>query len=165
MRDNDGRSGNVGAVGQGMGGQDLRHVERPDELRACYAVMRELRPHLRDEDDFASRVQRMHGDGYRLLAGWSEGEPVALAGYRLQENLIYGAFVYVDDLVVKEGRRGGNWGAGLLREVATIARRAGCRKLVLDTALGNALAQRFYFRVGLLTGAMRFSMDLSKDAA
>jgi ribosomal protein S18 acetylase RimI-like enzyme len=160
MQDDGGRREDAG-----RDDEHLRHVETPEQLRACYAVMRELRPHLRDEAEFASRVARMRGDGYRLLAGWSEGAPVALAGYRQQENLIYGAFVYVDDLVVKDGHRGGNWGARLLREVGRIARRAGCGRLVLDTALGNALAQRFYFREGLLTGAMRFSKDLSKEEA
>lgn len=143
----------------------LRHAETEDELRACFAVMQELRPHLRGYEDFAARLGRMRRDGYRLLAAWENDAPVALAGYRLQENLIYGLFLYVDDLVVKEGRRGGNWGARLLDEATAIARREGCRKLVLDTALSNALAQRFYFREGLLTGAMRFSKVLSEEAA
>jgi ribosomal protein S18 acetylase RimI-like enzyme len=141
----------------------LRHAETEDELRACFGVMHELRPHLRDYQDFAARLARMRGDGYRLLAGWQDDAPVALAGYRLQENLIYGPFLYVDDLVVKEDIRGGNWGARLLREVTAIARREGCAKLVLDTALSNARAQRFYFREGLLTGAMRFSKVLAED--
>lgn len=135
----------------------LKHAESEDELRACFPVMHELRPHLQDYEDFAARLRRMHADGYRLLAGWQDGKPVALAGYRLQENLIYGPFLYVDDLVVKEDSRGCNWGARLLDAVSAIAERAGCAKLVLDTALSNALAQRFYFRQGLLTGAMRFS--------
>ncbi|ANN68263.1 GNAT family N-acetyltransferase [Bordetella bronchialis] len=143
----------------------LRHAETEDDLRACFPVMHELRPHLRDDRDFAARVGRMRRDGYRLLAGWQGGAPVALAGYRLQENLVYGSFLYVDDLVVKEGLRGGKWGARLLREVGEIARREGCARLVLDTALSNALAQRFYFREGLLTGTMRFHKVLEKDAA
>lgn len=141
----------------------LRHADTDDDLRACFGVMRELRPHLRDYEDFAARVGRMRGDGYRLLAGWQDDAPVALAGYRLQENLVYGPFLYVDDLVVKEGLRGANWGSRLLREVTAIAQREGCAKLVLDTALSNALAQRFYFREGLLTGTMRFSKVLPKE--
>jgi ribosomal protein S18 acetylase RimI-like enzyme len=140
---------------------DLRHAETDEELRACFPVMKQLRPHLDGYEDFAARVARMRGDGYRLLAGWQDGVPVALAGYRVQENLIYGPFLYVDDLVVTEGARGCNWGARLLDETTAIAKRERCVKLVLDTALSNARAQRFYFREGLLTGAMRFSKLLS----
>ncbi len=44
-----------------------------------------------------------------------------------------------------------------------IAQREGCLKLKLDTALSNALAQRFYFREGLLTGTMRFSKVLPRE--
>lgn len=135
----------------------LKHAESEDELRACFPVMRELRPHLQDYAEFAARLGRMRADRYRLLAAWQDGAPVALAGYRLQENLIYGSFLYVDDLVVREDSRGCNWGARLLDAMNTIAEQEGCARLVLDTALSNALAQRFYFRQGLLTSAMRFS--------
>lgn len=148
-----------------MDDKDLRHAETDEELRACFPVMKQLRPHLDGHSDFAARVGRMRGEGYRLLAAWHDGVPVALAGYRLQENLVYGPFLYVDDLVVAEAARGRNWGARLLKAVSAIAEREGCAKLVLDTGLSNARAQRFYFREGLLTGAMRFSKVLSRETA
>lgn len=148
-----------------MSDQDIRHIETADELRAAFPVMRELRPHLPDATDFAARITRMRTENYALLAVWEGGEPVALAGYRYQENLIYGRFLYVDDLITTERSRGGRHGARLLQALEGIAREAGCAKLVLDTGMGNALAQRFYFRQGLLTGAMRFSKVLGGPAA
>ncbi|CAB3926807.1 GNAT family N-acetyltransferase [Achromobacter anxifer] len=143
----------------------LRHIETPQELRACLPLMRELRPHLNDEAGFVQRVGRMRADGYRLLAAMDGAAAVALAGYRLQENLIYGRFLYVDDLVVAADRRGERWGARLLEALDGVARDSGCARLVLDTGLGNALAQRFYFRCGLLTSAIRFSKPLDTPAA
>lgn len=148
-----------------MSHQDIRPVETAAQLRACFPVMRELRPHLADERDFVDRVARMRAENYALLAVWEDGAPVALAGYRHQENLIYGRFLYVDDLVVTERSRGARHGAGLLRALERMAREQGCAKLVLDTGLGNALAQRFYFRQGLLTGAMRFGKILEEQTA
>lgn len=148
-----------------MSHQDIRHIETAEELRASFPVMQELRPHLAGEADFAARIARMRAENYALLAVWEGGEPVALAGYRYQENLIYGRFMYVDDLVTTERSRGGRHGASLLQALEGIAREAGCAKLVLDTGLANALAQRFYFRQGLLTGAMRFSKVLGEQAA
>ena len=105
--------------------------------------MRQLRPHLADPADFTARVRRMAAQRYRLLGAWRGDEPLALAGYRLDENLIYGSFLYVDDLVTHESSRGRNLGARLLDALTESARRAGCAKLVLDTGLSNALAQRF----------------------
>ncbi|CAB3623819.1 MAG: GNAT family N-acetyltransferase [Achromobacter sp.] len=148
-----------------MSQQDIRPIESAEALRACFPVMRELRPHLADERDFADRVARMRDEHYALLAVWEDDAPVALAGYRFQENLIYGRFLYVDDLVVTERSRGARHGAALLQALERMAREAGCAKLVLDTGLANALAQRFYFRQGLLTGAMRFSKVLGEQAA
>lgn len=143
----------------------LRHIENPQDLRACLPLMRELRPHLKEDADFVERVGRMRAEGYRLLAAMDDGQAVALAGYRLQENLIYGRFLYVDDLVVANGRRGERWGAMLLEALDAAARDSGCARLVLDTGLANALAQRFYFRAGLLTSAIRFSKTLETSTA
>jgi hypothetical protein len=51
-------------------------------------------------------VGRQRPFGYRLLAAWKETVPVALAGYRRQENLVHGPHPFVDDLVAAEGERG-----------------------------------------------------------
>ena len=140
----------------------LRHADTEDELRACFPSCASW-PHLADPADFTARVRRMAAQRYRLLGAWRGDEPLALAGYRLDENLIYGSFLYVDDLVTHESSRGRNLGARLLDALTESARRAGCAKLVLDTGLSNALAQRFYFRQGLLTSAMRFSKPLEQE--
>ena len=145
-------------------GTALRDVRTDEQLRACYPVMKELRPHLDSEDEFMARVTRQREQGYRILAAWEHGEVVALAGYRLQENLVYGRFLYVDDLVAAEKSRSRRWGAQLLECLTGYAERADCVKLVLDTGLTNGLAQRFYFREGLLPGALRFG-KLIKEAA
>jgi len=142
----------------------LRHADADDERRACYAVMRELRPHLDSEDAFIERIGRAADESYRILAAWEDGQVMALAGYRFQENLVYGKFLYVDDLVSAGHARGKRWGERLLKALEAVAAQAGCVRLVLDTGMANALAQRFYFRQGLLTGAMRFGKAIGGAA-
>jgi ribosomal protein S18 acetylase RimI-like enzyme len=78
----------------------------------------------------------------------------------MQENLIRGRFCYVDDLVVAEAERRNGLGTRLLDAVAVEARRAGCRRLTLDTGLDNLLGQRFYFRYEMLPASLRFGMQL-----
>ncbi|APR93922.1 hypothetical protein PATSB16_05800 [Pandoraea thiooxydans] len=141
----------------------LRHPVNNEEIAACYPAMRELRPHLSSQQEFMTRVSRQFEQGYRLLAAWRGSHAVALAGYRLQENLVYGRFLYVDDLVALETERRGRLGQRLLEALADEARAQGCAKLVLDTALSNALAQRFYYRQGMLATAMRFNLALNKE--
>jgi hypothetical protein len=139
----------------------FHHAESDEEVAACFPLMAVLRPHLDDGPDFVQRVRRQRRQGYRLLAAWRGAFPVGLAGYRLHEMLVRGPAVYVDDLVVADSERRRGLGARLLDEVAAIGRRENCGCLVLDTALGNSLGQRFYFRYGLLARGLHFSMPLA----
>jgi GNAT superfamily N-acetyltransferase len=139
----------------------LRHIESDSEVAACFGLMRELRPHLSSAAELAERVRRQREGGYRLLAAWRGDTVVALAGYRVQENLVHGQFLYVDDLVTTARERGTGLGARLLDAAAEEGRRLGCVRLVLDTALDNVLAHRFYYRQGMLARAVRFSRPIA----
>ena len=86
--------------------------------------------------------------GYCILAVWCDGKPVALAGYRVQVNLIYGKFLYVDDLVTEASKRRDGLCAHLLDALALDAGRLGCERLVLDTTLDNVGAHRFLLPPG-----------------
>ncbi|MGM8851742.1 GNAT family N-acetyltransferase [Salinicola halophyticus] len=141
----------------------LLPVTTEQECLRCFDVMRELRPHLDAPQTFVSQIMRQMAMGYRLLAVWEENRVVGLAGYRLTENLLYGRFVYVDDLVVRAAGRRHGLGARLIAAVREQARAMSCRHLVLDTGLGMALAQRFYFRQGLLSRGMHFVEALSVE--
>lgn len=142
----------------------LTHLQTENQIRAAFPVMHQLRPHLKDATDFSTRVQRMQRTaGYRILAAMNNTDVISVAGYRLQENLIYGAFLYVDDLVTMDTVRGKHCGAKLLQALQKIAIDSGCARLVLDTGLANSRAQRFYFRQGLLSSGLHFSMPLSEN--
>lgn len=153
-------------TGEASLGPALRHADSDADLLACWPVVQQLRPRLPSAEDFIARVHRMRADRYRILAAWQDRHTaVALGGYRLAENLIYGRYLYVDDLVTLDTARGARWGQALMDAMARIGEQEGCTCLVLDTGLSNALAQRFYFRQGLLTQAMRFGRPLGKAAA
>ncbi len=139
----------------------LRHAETDAEIAACFPVMALLRPHLTGAAELVARVARQRAAGYRILAAWRAAVPIGLAGYRTEENLVHGRFIYVDDLVTAERERRSGVGARLLDAVVAEGRRLGCDRLVLDTALDNVLAHRFYYRQGLLARALRFSRPLA----
>jgi len=139
---------------------DLRHLETDEDYTASFAVMQALRPHLADAQAYAAQARRQAQQSYRLLAAWQDDQVVGLAGYRLQENLIYGRFLYLDDLVTADHVRSQGVGAKLIEAVREEARKHGCAKFILDTGLGNALAQKFYFRQGLLSQGMHFAQVL-----
>lgn len=137
-------------------------LETSTDQRASFDLMRVLRPHLSDPDAYVAQLSRQTRQGYRLLAISNGQGMVGLAGYREHENLIYGRFIYVDDLVISPQLQGSGVGATLLNAVREEAVRRGCDHFVLDTGLHMALAQRFYFRQGLLARGMHFTEKLSE---
>ena len=144
-----------------MNAPALRQAEDDADIRACFPLMRQLRPHLASADEFLARVRRQNAGGYRLLVAWEHGVPVALAGYRPAETLVRGGFLYVDDLVTAETARGYGLGARLLRALADQARAMGLPALVLDTGVDNLRAQRFYEREGMQAVARRYAIRLA----
>lgn len=133
---------------------ELKELTAQDDLLPCVPVMRVLRPHLEPDDAVVvERIRRQMEQGYRLMALVSGEVVLALAGFRLQENLVFGRFLYVDDVVVApEARRRGHAEA-LLDAVCEIGVATGQDVLALDTALTNTGAQRVYQRCGYETVA------------
>jgi len=142
----------------------IRHASSHEELVACFPVVSELRPYLQDAEEWCERVSAMTPAGYRVLAAWDGDRVLAVAGYRVMENLIHRRFLYVDDLVSATGERGKGLGAALLRELSTVARGEHCWRLVLDTAATNANARRFYAREGLRDAVVGFIKPILEGA-
>lgn len=136
----------------------FRLADTEVDVSACFPLMHQLRPHLADAAGLVERWRQQRPAGYRIMALWRDEMPVALAGYRIVDNLIHGHFLYVDDLVTDEGERGTGLGARMLERMREEARAQGCRRLMLDTAIDNLLAHRFYYRCGLLAGGLHFGM-------
>ena len=122
----------------------VRELRTEAEIRASFNVMKELRPQL-VEHDYTTQVQRMMQQGYRLLS-LGDPESVAVAGFRLSESLAFGKFLYVDDLVTRDGQRSQGAGRKLLARLREIARAEGCRELHLDSGVQRHAAHRFYLR-------------------
>ena len=132
----------------------VRLLSTPEELGLAYPVMRELRPHL-DESQFVSRVQAQMQQGYQLAA-LSDGDIVALAGYRYLQNLAWGRFLYVDDLVTKTSSRSAGYGKLLLDWLQKQAQNSGCDEIHLDSGVQRKDAHRFYLREAMTLSSYHF---------
>lgn len=121
--------------------------------------MQELRPHL-SESEFLHRVREQAKSGYRLAALEQGGEVVAVAGFRLGENLAWGRFLYVDDLVTASRHRSHGYGSQMLSWLRGYAREQGCGQLHLDSGMQREAAHRFYGREGMATAGYHFVEQL-----
>lgn len=117
----------------------------PEQIRACYPVMQQLRPHL-DEAEFIAQVQQQFAEGYQLLALAQANQVLAVAGFRLQTSLSAGKHVYVDDLVTDAKTRSRGLGETMFNWLVDYAKSQNCTSLHLDSGVQRHAAHRFYLR-------------------
>jgi len=130
-----------------------------EDIARCFPVMRELRPHF-ELAVFIPQVQRQQRDGYRVAFVEADGVVEACAGFRLSENLAWGRFLYVDDLVTAESARSRGHGARLMEWLIEQARSAGCAQLHLDSGVQRFAAHRFYLRERMEITSHHFGLKL-----
>ena len=122
----------------------VRVAAEDGEIRRCFPLYHELRPHL-VEGEIVERVRRQQqAHGYVLVYLEEEGVPVALAGFREVEYLAWGRVFYVDDLVTAAAARGRGHGGLLLDWLVAEARRRGCAEFHLDSGMQRFSAHRLY---------------------
>jgi len=133
----------------------------PDDLRRCFPVMHQLRPHL-DEARFMELVaQIMRVDDFHLAYVEDGGAVTAVAGFRFMEMLFSnGRVLYVDDLVTDSTLRSRGYGAQLMDWLADRARANGCVALTLDSGVQRFDAHRFYFSQRMHISSYHFSLSL-----
>lgn len=139
----------------------VRTAETDADIARCFAVMRQLRPHLTDEAEFTARVRRqMARERWRLVFVEEDGVVAAVAGFRILECLHSGRTLYVDDLVTAEDRRGRGHGERLMAYMEQSARDEGCETFSLDSGTQRSGAHKFYFRQGLAVTSFHFARKL-----
>lgn len=129
--------------------------DRRAALLAGEALHRELRPEL--EEDYVAQLDRIFGEGARLVHLVDGGVPRALALWRLFHTTYCGRRLEVEDLVTAEAARSAGHGKTLLAWLEARARVEGCPTITLHSATHRDRAHRFYFREGFHILAFHFS--------
>ncbi len=137
----------------------IRELVSDEDIRRSYGVMRQLRPHL-DENEYVARVHSMREGGYRVAVVEEEGDVRAAAGFRAIEMLHQGLHLYVDDLVTDESRRSRGHGAMLFDWLMDEAKRLGCATLELDSGVQRLRAHAFYFAKRMHISSYHFRIEI-----
>jgi GNAT superfamily N-acetyltransferase len=129
------------------------------EIQRCFSVMAELRPHL-DESEFVARVRIQQREGFELAFLSEKKQVKAVAGFRVGNNLAWGNFLYVDDLVTAENFRSQGHGQKLFDWLVRQARSRGCDEFHLDSGVQRFGAHRFYLARRMDIIAHHFALKL-----
>lgn len=134
------------------------------EINDCFPVMHELRPHLALAE-FVHQVRRQETQGYRMVAvRTGEGIVASVAGYRFTEFLIWGKFIYIDDLVTASSQRGKGHAGALLSWIIARARELGYNNVQLDSGFSLHSAHRLYQAKGFHLACHHFKYDITPPA-
>ena len=142
---------------------EIREVAEGETYRAAPALL-ELRPKAGPLDTLISRIDVQRADGYRIVGAFDDGESEAAAviGFKVTQNLVWGRYLYIEDVVTRAAGRGRGHAPALMEWVLDEARRAECGQVHLNSGVGpdRRGAHRFYFNSGLRISAHHFSMEL-----
>jgi ribosomal protein S18 acetylase RimI-like enzyme len=127
--------------------EQIVELRAEGEFREAFATIRELHHEL-DEEKYMGLLAQMRPKGYRHFAIRDSGEIVGVVGTQVLTNLYYERHVYVYDLVTKASTRSKGYGQALLAHVEDVARREGCKYIVLACGREREAALRFYERIG-----------------
>ena len=131
-----------------------------DEIQNCYAVMAELRPHIKP-DEFLETVKRQIVNyGFQLVYLSEKGEVKSVGGFRIAEWLSGGKYLEIEDLISKNGERSNGYGGELFDWIVDFARQEKCAQIKLVSSVKRFAAHRFYLNKRMIIEAHYFSMDL-----
>ena len=138
---------------------EIKLANSDDEIKRCFDIAVQLRPNY-TEDTFVTQVKKQKQDGYLLAYLTDNNEVSALAGFRYLENLAWGKFLYVDDLVTSSEHRSKGYGKNLLDWLIQQAKLNHCQQLELDSGIQRKDAHRFYLREDMFNTSLHFSISL-----
>jgi ribosomal protein S18 acetylase RimI-like enzyme len=134
-------------------------VQAEIDLKRCYPVMKELRPHLKYEDITIYHESHKR-DGYEIAAIECAGAIAAVMGYRVLFDYVRGKHIYIDDLVSTEAARSQGLGAELLTFAEGIAKESDCKVLRLCTGIENERGVKFYEKNGWSKRAFAYTKHI-----
>lgn len=138
----------------------VKLAEDDAEIKKCYAVAAQLRPHFLTAEDFFRQVKKqMEVCNFRLVYLEAEGEVKAVGGVRLGEWLVGGKYLEIEDLVTKDGERSKNYGGRLFDWISDYAQRADCQQIKLVSGVKRFGAHKFYLNKGMIIQAHFFSLN------
>jgi GNAT superfamily N-acetyltransferase len=138
----------------------IKIAETDDEIRKCYAVMAQLRPHFQTADEFLIQVRRQMAESNFRLVYLEDAEVKAVGGIRVAEWLAGGKYLEIEDLVAEENERSKGFGGELFDWIVEYARRENCNQIKLVSSVKRYGAHKFYLNKRMIIEAHYFSLEI-----
>ena len=85
-----------------------------EDILRTFAIMRQLRPDLKEAEYLARVKDQQKNDGWHLVALIEEEVVRCVASYKFSRSFHFDKYMYVDDLVTDESQRSRGYGDRML---------------------------------------------------
>jgi len=144
----------------------IRIANSDAEIKETFAVMCQLRPHLRGTKrrTYLELVRRQQSEvGFQLAVLRRNGRVLCVAGFRLCRCLGWGRYLYIDDLVTNKKMRSKGAGHAMFQWLVKYGLDERCDQLRLDSAVFRHGAHRFYLRERMDIACFNFRLELGAN--
>lgn len=139
----------------------IQLAENEQQILHCFAVMKELRTHLKNEHEFLSQVQfQQQSNGYQLAFLEDRQQVVSVAGFRISHSLAWEKHIYIDELITRSSARSQGYGDTLFAWLLEYGKQNACQQLHLDSGVHRFEAHRFYLRQRMKIASHHFSIKI-----
>ncbi len=118
-------------------------------------VLLQLRTQF-DRASLSQQISQQQGLGYQLVFIKSNDRILAVAGFRISENLAWGKHLYIDDFVTNGDCRSTGVGQHFMQWFKAYARQQGCQQIHLDSSVQRFKAHKFYLQQGFNIASHHF---------
>ena len=139
----------------------IREAKEKQDFLSCFSVIKKLRPNLH-QSAFYKQISVQSKQGYRIIYIQDKKKVVAMAGFRSMQNLAWGKFIYIDDLITLDKYRSKGYGQKLFEWILKHAIKNEFDQLHLDSGVIRYGAHRFYLRNKMIISSHHFALDLKK---
>lgn len=140
--------------------QKIKIAKTETEIRKCYGVMSQLRPHLSLENFVAQVNRQIENSNFQLVYLEDLDEIKAVGGIRIAEWLARGKSLEIEDLVSQENERSKGFGGELFDWIVEYAKNQNCAEVRLVSHVTRFGAHKFYLNKGMIIDAHFFSLAL-----
>lgn len=140
--------------------REIKIAESDEEIRSCYAVMSELRPHIPQNEFLETIKKQIENYKFQLVYLSDDGEVKSVGGIRIGEWLAGGKYLEIEDLVSNGDERSKGYGGELFDWIIEYARCENCAQIKLVSSVKRFAAHRFYLNKRMIIEAHYFSLAL-----
>jgi ribosomal protein S18 acetylase RimI-like enzyme len=138
----------------------IKIFEKTEEMEVAFPLITQSHPNLKKTNYDNMLKEMIIYNRYKMLAGFFDGNLIAVAGYSIFMMLYCGRYMQVSNFVVDKKMRGCGIGNLLMNHLELMARELNCNKIVLDSYIENKKSHNLYYQQGFYIRGFHFMKDL-----